>query len=63
MGLSDMIKDAVAGNEDTVNQGIDKVADLVDEHTQGQYSGQVDQAQSFLKDQVSGLATTTDEQA
>ncbi len=52
MGLLDNISAAVSGHEDQVKDGIDKLGDLVDEKTGGQYTGQVDQAQDFLKSQV-----------
>lgn len=52
MGLLDNISAAVSGHEDQVKDGIDKLGDLVDEKTGGQYAGQVDQAQDFLKSQV-----------
>lgn len=54
MDIVEQIKDAVDGHETEVNQGIDLVADLIDEKTGGQYSAQVDQAQDFLKGQLGG---------
>jgi hypothetical protein len=54
MGLSEKISNAVAGHEDQVKAGIDKIGDLVDEKTGGQYAGQVDQAQDFLKGHLDG---------
>ena len=58
LDIVEQIKDAVAGHEDVVNQGIDTVGDVVDEKTGGQYAAQVDQAQGLLKDQLG-----TDEEA
>lgn len=52
MGLLDNISAAIGGHEDQVKDGIDKIGDLVDDKTGGQYAGQVDQAQDFLKSQV-----------
>ncbi|QLQ15596.1 MAG: antitoxin [Micropruina sp.] len=52
MGFVDKIKDAAAAHADQVNEGIDKAGDFVDDKTGGQYAGQVDQAQEFLKDQI-----------
>lgn len=52
MGLSESISNAVAGHEDQVKAGIDKVGDLVDEQTDNKFVAQVDQAQDFLKSQV-----------
>ncbi len=54
MGLSDKISNAVAGHEDAVKAGIDKVGDIVDEKTGSKYAGQVDQVQDFLKGKVGG---------
>lgn len=56
MEIFDKITDAVGGNSDQVDSAIDKVGDLVDEKTGGQFEGQVDQAQQFLKDQVAKAA-------
>jgi hypothetical protein len=53
VGIFDKIKDAVGGNPDQVNDAIDKAGDFVDEKTDNKYEAQVDQAQDFLKDQVS----------
>lgn len=55
MGLLDNISAAVGGHEDQVKDGIDKIGDLVDDKTGGQYVGQVDQAQDFLKSQVDNV--------
>jgi len=44
MGLMDNLNAAVGGHEDQVKDGIDKLGDLVDEKTGGQFAGQVDQA-------------------
>ncbi|WP_028708314.1 antitoxin [Propionicicella superfundia] len=52
MGILDKITDAVGDNPEQVNSAIDKAGDVVDEKTGGQFEGQVDQAQEFLKDQV-----------
>ncbi len=54
MDIVEQIKDAVAGHETQISEGIDKVGDLVDEKTGGQYAAQVDQAQDFLKSQLGG---------
>ena len=44
MGLIDNLNATVGGHEDQVKDGIDKLGDLVDEKTGGQFAGQVDQA-------------------
>lgn len=40
MGLMDNLSAAVGGHEDQVKDGIDKLGDLVDDRTGGQYAGQ-----------------------
>ena len=55
MGLLDNISAAIGGHEDQVRDGIDKIGDLVDGKTGGQYAGQVDQAQDFLKSKVDNV--------
>jgi hypothetical protein len=55
MGLLDNISAAIGGHEDQVNAGIDTIGDLVDGKTGGQYAGQVDQAQDFLKSKVDNV--------
>ncbi len=57
MGILDDIKNAAQGHEAEIAAGIDKLADIVDEKTGGQYAQQVDQAQEFLKDQVAAPET------
>ncbi len=52
MDIVEQIKGAVAGHEEEISQGIDKVGDMVDQATGGQYVAQVDQAQDFLKSQL-----------
>lgn len=59
MGLSEQISNAVAGHEDQVKAAVDRVGDLADERTGGQYAGQVDQAQDFLRSQVEGRTDRT----
>lgn len=56
MGILDKLKDAASGHEEQVNQAIDQAGDVVDQKTGGQYEGQVDQAQDFLKDQLNKQA-------
>ncbi len=52
MGIFDDLKDAADKHEDQVEQGIDKVGDLIDEKTGGKFADQVDQAQDFLKGHI-----------
>jgi len=42
-------KDMLHQNSDKVEQAIDKAGDIVDEKTQGKYTGVVDQAQDAAK--------------
>lgn len=58
MDIVEQIKGVAAGHETEIADGIEKIGDLVDEKTGGQYVAQVDQAQSFLKDQLGGAADT-----
>lgn len=55
MGLLDNISVAIGGHEDQVKDGTDTIGDLVDDKTGGQYVGQVDQAQDFLKSKVDNV--------
>ncbi|MFV0462223.1 MAG: antitoxin [Nostocoides sp.] len=62
MDVNDMLnkaKEAVSGHADQAKEAIDKAGDFIDEKTGGKFSGQVDQGQDFVKDQL-GL---DDEQA
>ena len=60
MGLMDNLSAAVGGHEDQVKDGIDKLGDLIDDRTGGQYAGQVDQAQDFLRTQVDNSNATSE---
>jgi len=53
MDIVDQIKGAVEGHEQEVGQGIDKVGDMIDQATGNKFTEQVDQAQDFLKGQLS----------
>lgn len=48
----DRIKDSVSGHEESIDQGIDKVADTIDAKTGDKYADQVDKASQFLKDKT-----------
>ena len=60
MGLMDNLSAAVGGHEGQVKDGIDKLGDLIDDRTGGQYAGQVDQAQDFLRTQVDNSNATSE---
>ncbi|MFH8345247.1 antitoxin [Streptomyces sp. NPDC018045] len=51
MSMMDKLKQMLKGHEDQANKGIDKGGDMLDEKTQGKYSGQVDTAQEKLRGQ------------
>ncbi|MEU9187414.1 antitoxin [Streptomyces sp. NPDC048484] len=51
MSVMDKIKDMLKGHPDQTNKGVDKAGDLIDDRTQGKYSGQVDTGQDKLRDQ------------
>ncbi|AJT62332.3 hypothetical protein T261_0643 [Streptomyces lydicus] len=48
----DKLKQMLKGHEQQAEKGIGQAGDLLDENTQGKYSGQVDTAQEKLKDQL-----------
>ncbi|MER5349319.1 antitoxin [Kitasatospora sp. NPDC002551] len=52
MSMLDKLKNMLKGHEDQAEKGVDKTGDMVDERTQGKYSGQVDTGQEKLKDQL-----------
>jgi hypothetical protein len=58
MDIVEQIKGVAADHETEIVDGIEKIGDFVDDKTGGQYAAQVDQAQSFLKDQLGGAADT-----
>lgn len=58
MGFMDWFKKGekeAAENKETVTGGIDKVADVADDKTGGQYTEQIDQGAEKAKDYVEGL--------
>ncbi len=52
MSFLDKAKDLAAEHADKVEAAVDKAADLVDDKTGGKFTGQVDQAQEFVKDKL-----------
>ena len=52
MGFLDKAKSLLSQNADKVEQVIDKAGDIVDEKTQGKYSGAVDKAQEAAKNAI-----------
>ncbi|MFC5662693.1 antitoxin [Kitasatospora misakiensis] len=52
MSMLDKLKGLLKGHEEQAERGVDKAGDMVDERTQGKYSGHVDTGQEKLKDQL-----------
>jgi hypothetical protein len=59
MGIFDKAKDAMSGQSEQVDAGVEKTGDMVDEKTEGKYTEQVDQGQDMARDKFSD--TTTDQ--
>ncbi|MFF1829350.1 antitoxin [Paenarthrobacter sp. NPDC058040] len=59
MGLFDDLQgkaqDLIAGNEEAIRDGIEKVGDFVDAQTGGKFSSQVDLVQGAASDYVTNL--------
>jgi hypothetical protein len=52
MGIFDKAKDALGGQQDKVDAGVEKAGDMVDEKTGDKYTEQVDQGQEMAKDKL-----------
>ncbi|MCQ4040953.1 antitoxin [Streptantibioticus rubrisoli] len=52
MSVLDKLKQMLKGHEEQAGRGIDKGDDILDERTQGRYSGQIDTARDRLKEQL-----------
>jgi hypothetical protein len=55
MGIFDKAKDAMSGQSEQVDAGVEKAGDMVDEKTEGKYAEQVDQGQEMAKDKLSDM--------
>jgi MT0933-like antitoxin protein len=62
MGIFDRAKDAMSGQSEQVDAGVEKAGDMVDEKTEGKYPEQVDQGQEMAKDKLSDLTAGEPEQ-
>jgi hypothetical protein len=62
MGIFDKAKDAMSGQQDNVDAGVEKAGDMVDEKTGDKYTEQVDQGQEMAKDRLSGYTSDQPEQ-
>lgn len=65
MGLFDDLQgnahDLIAANEEAIKDGIEKVGDLVDEHTGGKFASQVDVVQSAASNYVTNVDGESDQ--
>ncbi|MET9397293.1 antitoxin [Kitasatospora sp. NPDC002965] len=52
MSMMDKLKQMLKGHESQAEKAVDKGGDMVDDRTQGKYSGHVDTAQEKVKDQL-----------
>ena len=52
--LGDKAKDLIEDHAGQVDDGVDKVADLIDDKTGGKFSDQIDSAADKLKDLLPG---------
>jgi hypothetical protein len=62
MGIFDKAKDALSGQQDKVDAGVEQAGDMVDEKTEGKYAEQVDQGQEMAKDKLSDFTGNQPEQ-
>ncbi|MFB7471542.1 antitoxin [Kitasatospora sp. NPDC056184] len=53
--LADKATDLAREHGGAITQGLDKVADVIDDKTDGKYSGQIDTAADKAKDFINGL--------
>jgi hypothetical protein len=52
MGIFDKAKDALSGQQDKVDAGVEKAGDMVDDKTGDKYTERVDQGQETAKDKL-----------
>jgi MT0933-like antitoxin protein len=62
MGIFDKAKDALSGQEDKIDAGVEKAGDMVDERTESKYAEQVDQAQEMARDKLRDMTGDEPEQ-
>jgi hypothetical protein len=55
MGIFDKAKDAMGGQSEQVEAGVEKAGDVVDEKTEGKHAEQVDQGQEMAKDKLGDM--------
>ena len=52
MGIFDKAKDAMSGQQDKVDAGVERAGDMVDDRTESKYAEQMDQGQEMAKDKL-----------
>jgi len=62
MGIFDKAKDALSGQGEQVDAGVDKAGDFVDEKTEAKYGEQVDKGQDMAKDRLGKMTGDQPEQ-
>jgi len=62
MGIFDKAKDALSGQEDKIDAGVEKTGDMADEKTEDKYAERVDPGQEMARDKLSDTATDRPEQ-
>ena len=55
MSMFDKAKDLLGEHADKVDQGVDKLGDLIDEKTGGEHADKVDSAQEKIKEELRKL--------
>lgn len=56
MGILDKVKGLVGKHEDKAKEGVDKVADVVDDKTGGKHTEKIEDAADKAKDAIDKLA-------
>ena len=62
MGIFDKAKDALSGQDDKVDAGVEKAGDMVDEKTGGKYGEQVDKGQDLANEKLGEMTGDQPEQ-
>jgi antitoxin protein of toxin-antitoxin system len=62
MGIFDKAKDALSGQEDKIDAGVEKAGDMVDERTEGKYGEQVDRGQDLANEKLGEMTGDQPEQ-
>jgi phage shock protein A len=62
MGIFDKAKDALSGQSDQVESGVEKAGDMVDEKTGDKYTEHVDKGQDMAKDKLGEMTDDQPEQ-